>query len=391
MEKKKILFVLNQMGAGGIAKSLSNLLFHLEKYKDEYDVDLFLLRKDGCFIKDIPNYVNVLEAKGILKLYGASQKDTKKFGVWQFFSRFCVACWSRLFTNKIPLALGVKQNKLNKEYDMAISFAHTQGSRNMTAGSVEFVLNGVKAKKKFAVCHGDVEIENLLTKGTLKDIKKLDKFFSVSRSCSEQVVRKNNKLKDISDYLYNTQRNDIILNKSISNEKVYEDEFNMVMVSRLENQKAHMRFLPIVKKLADEGHKFKLNIIGDGILRPDIENYIQENNMNSYVKLFGQQSNPFPFIKQADLFVLVSYYEAAPMVYNESQLIGTPIFTTKIISAEEMVGDYGFICENNEDDIYKKLKFVLENKNLIEEKKEKLKNYTYDNDAIVKKLLNLIN
>ena len=46
--KKKILFVLNQMGAGGIAKSLSNLLFHLEKYKDEYEVDLFLLRKDGC-------------------------------------------------------------------------------------------------------------------------------------------------------------------------------------------------------------------------------------------------------------------------------------------------------------------------------------------------------
>jgi len=170
----------------------------------------------------------------------------------------------------------------------------------------------------------------------------------------------------------------------------YEDEFNMVMVSRLENQKAHMRFMPIVKKLADEGHKFKLNIIGDGILRPDIENYIQENNMDSYVKLFGQQSNPFPFIKQADLFVLVSYYEAAPMVYNESQLIGTPIFTTKIISAEEMVGDYGFICENNEDDIYKKLKFVLENKNLIEEKKEKLKNYTYDNDAIVKKLLSFI-
>lgn len=60
--KKKILFVLNQMGAGGIAKSLSNLLFHLEKYKDEYDVDLFLLRKEGCYINDVPSYINVMES-----------------------------------------------------------------------------------------------------------------------------------------------------------------------------------------------------------------------------------------------------------------------------------------------------------------------------------------
>ena len=388
--KKKILFVLNQMGAGGIAKSLSNLLFHLEKYKDKYDVDLFLLRKDGCYMNDIPEYVNVLEAKGVLKLFGASQNDTKKFGKIQYFLRFIVACWTKVFGNFIPLKIGAKQNKLKKEYDAAIAFTHTQGGRDMAAGSVEFVLDGVNAKKKFDVIHGDVIIENLLTKTTIKRLKKFDKVFSVSRSCSQQVKNKCQKLIDISDFLYNTQRNDIILKQSENKDKLYHDGFNMVMVSRLENQKAHMRFLPIVKKLHDEGLEFNLNIVGNGILKDEIVNYINKNNMNEYVFMHGQQSNPFPFMKQADLFVLVSYYEAAPMVYNEAQLLGVPVFTTNIISAKEMVGDLGFVCENNEEGIYNKLKELLKNKNLIKEKKIRLKNYTYDNDAIVKKLLDEI-
>ena len=163
------------------------------------------------------------------------------------------------------------------------------------------------------------------------------------------------------------------------------------MVSRLENQKAHLRFLPIVKKLHDEGFKFVLNIVGDGILREQIVDFINNNDMSEYVILHGSKSNPFPYIKYADLFVLASYYEAAPMVYNEAQLLKTPVFTSRIISSDEMIGDLGFICENNEDDIYKKLKYVLQNPQLIQQKREGLKDFDYDNDAIIKKLLDYIN
>lgn len=388
--KKKVLFVLNQMGAGGIAKSLSNLLYHLEKYKDEIDVDLFLLRKDGCYMGDIPQYVNVLESKGMLKLFGASQKDTKKFGKVAYFNRFVTACFTKAFTNYFPLKIGCKQNRLEKEYDCAISFAHTQGSRDMASGSVEFVLDGVKAKKKFCVIHGDVVIEHLLCKSNVKKFARFDKVFSVSKDCSKQLIDNCPQLKDKSDYLYNTQRNDIILERSKEFKVDFEDKFNLTMISRLENQKAHLRFLPIVKRLHDEGFDFHLNIVGDGILRPDIEKFIAENDMKDYVVLWGQQSNPFPYYVASDLFVLVSYYEAAPMVYNEAQLLGTPVFTANTLSAKELVGDYGFVCDNNEEAIYNKLKEILSNPKLIEEKRKSLENFDYDNDKIVKKLLDEI-
>ena len=386
--KKKILFVLNQMGAGGIAKSLSNLLFHLEKYKEEYDVDLFLLRKDGCFMSDVPSYVNILESKGVLKLFGASQKDTEKFGKCQYLSRFLVASWTKAFGNQLPLKLGISQNKMSQLYDLAVSFAHTKNAHDMTAGSVEFVAEGINTKKKVYQINCNVKKENILTKSNIKNLNKFDKIYCVSKSCSEQINELVEELSSKTDFLYNTQRNDIILEKSNENIKVYNTKTtNLVMVSRLEEEKAHMRFLPIVKRLREEGCEFNLHIIGDGSLRGEIESYILENNMLDYVKMYGQQSNPFPYVREADLFILVSYYEAAPMVYNEAQLLHTPVFTTNIVSAEEMVGEKGFICNNTEQDIYDSLKEILTNKKLIKDKKTKLKNYTYDNDEIVRKLL----
>lgn len=388
---KKILFVLNEMGAGGIAKSLSNLLYHLEDYKNDYQVDLFLLRKDGCYINDVPEYVNIIEAKKTLKYFGSSQRDCKKYGKIQYLNRFIIAGWSKVFTNYLPLKIGVKQNKLEKEYDAAISFAHTQNNRSMTAGSVEFVLGGVKAKKKFCVIHGDVVLENLLTKSNIKKFARFDKLFSVSQSCSQQVVDVCPKLKNVSDFLYNTQRNDIILKKSNEKEINFDKTYlNLIMCSRLEEQKAPMRFLGVVKKLFDSGYKFNLHILGDGTLKKEMEEFVNKNNLNKNVIFYGMQLNPFPYVKAADLFILPSYYEAAPMVYNESMLLKTPVFTTNIISAEEMVGDKGFICGNDEQSIFDELKKVLDNPEQIKEKKDKLKNYTYDNKQIVEKLLSLI-
>ncbi len=391
--KRKILFVLNCMGAGGIAKSLSNLMFYMEKYKDDYEVDLFLFKQQGCYIKDIPEYVNVLDEKKSMQIFGVSQRESKKFGNFFCFKRFFVACWTKAFSNIIPLKIAVKKARLEKEYDLAVAFAHTQNSHDMACGSPEFVLYGVNAKKKCMVCHGDVVVEKLLCKQNVKNYKKFDKVYSVSKSCSEQVKSICPELNHNSDFLYNTQLNDVIDKKA--------DEFmpnfdkgviNIVTAARLANEKAHLRFLPVLLRLHNEGYKFNYHILGNGILENEIKSYIETNNMNEYVKMWGAQSNPFPFVKNADLFALVSYYEAAPMVYNEAKQLQTPIFTTEIISSKEMVPEeYGFICDNNSDAMYEKLKFIFDNPSLIKEKKKNLKKFTYDNDAIVNKLLSLMN
>ncbi|MEH7419546.1 glycosyltransferase, partial [Neobacillus drentensis] len=70
MEKKKLLFIIPSLSAGGGEKSLVNLLYHLD-YR-QYDVDLFLLNHDGLFMDFIPKEVRVLPLPETYKLFTLS-------------------------------------------------------------------------------------------------------------------------------------------------------------------------------------------------------------------------------------------------------------------------------------------------------------------------------
>lgn len=390
--KKKILFVLNSMELGGIAKSLSNLLFYMEKYKDDYDVDLLLFKQQGFYIKEIPKYVKLINEKKSMQIFGVSQKESTKYGKLFHLKRTMIACFSRFFTHKLPLKIAIKKSKLEEKYDLAIAFTHTQRPRGMSCGCPEYVLYGVNAKKKCMVVHGDAVSENLLSRENVNNYKKFDKVYSVSKSCSKQIINVCPQLANVSDYLYNIQLNDVIIKKSKEKEIEFDkSKLNIISVSRLSEEKAHIRSLKVMKRLKDEGFDFNWHILGDGTERENIEKCIKENNLEDCVKLYGNQSNPYPYIKSADLFYLGSYHEAAPMVYAESMTLGIPVLTTETCSAKELVDEkFGWICDNNEDGIYQGLKEILSNPKLVEEKRKNLKDFSYDNDAIIKKLISLI-
>jgi len=85
-----------------------------------------------------------------------------------------------------------------------------------------------------------------------------------------------------------------------------------------------------------------------------IKNIIQESSMKNNIYLFGEKRNPYRYMKNADYLVLSSYHEAAPMVYDEANILGLPIISSNTISAKEMIID-GII---NDDfiSVIKKLK-----------------------------------
>jgi len=58
-------------------------------------------------------------------------------------------------------------------------------------------------------------------------------------------------------------------------------------------------------------------------------------------------------MKNADLFLMTSYHEAAPMVIDEARALGLPILTTETTSAHDMVTDRhcGWVCENSQSAI----------------------------------------
>ena len=65
--KKNILFIIPSLEVGGGEKSLVSLLNQMDYSK--YNVDLFLIKKEGLFLKMIPPEVNVLNTPDDLKIF----------------------------------------------------------------------------------------------------------------------------------------------------------------------------------------------------------------------------------------------------------------------------------------------------------------------------------
>ena len=103
------------------------------------------------------------------------------------------------------------------------------------------------------------------------------------------------------------------------------------------------------------------------------------------VFFYGEQSNPYRYMKNADLLLISSYHEAAPMVIDEARSLGVPILTTETTSSRDMVSDMGcgFVCENSTSALCEKLYEVASDRDGLASLKTKLKDIGADNaDAL---------
>ena len=69
----------------------------------------------------------------------------------------------------------------------------------------------------------------------------------------------------------------------------------------------------------------RLVILGEGPRRGAIEGWVQDEGLQGRVLLAGFQANPFPWIRQADVFVLSSFYEGFGNVIVEALALGVPV------------------------------------------------------------------
>jgi glycosyltransferase involved in cell wall biosynthesis len=112
----------------------------------------------------------------------------------------------------------------------------------------------------------------------------------------------------------------------------------IVAIGRLGTEKGHPELLEAFALLvANCGKNYQLHIAGEGPLRQSLENRIRELNLNDCAFLHGHMSNPYPLLKQGDLFVLPSHYEGLPNVMLEAMLCRCPILAT---NTEQGAGEY---------------------------------------------------
>ena len=96
-----------------------------------------------------------------------------------------------------------------------------------------------------------------------------------------------------------------------------------------------------------------------------MKNFAEELKLNN-VKFMGQQANPYKYIKNADMYVCTSFSEGFSMVMMETIILATPMLTTNVSGASEMLdsGKYGLIVENSEEGLYQGMKHILDDPEL---------------------------
>jgi glycosyltransferase involved in cell wall biosynthesis len=198
------------------------------------------------------------------------------------------------------------------------------------------------------------------------------------------------KLTDKMDYCYNFMLYDLIKEKALDKQAITypQNKFVCFSACRLDEEKALVRGISALSNVMREHSEIVWYIAGDGPERSNIEKAILSHGLENQIILLGNQSNPYPYMKNADLVLNLSYHEAAPMVFLESKALGTPVFATRTSSVTDLLNDKqdSFICENSEDSIRDQFAWLMNNKHYVESAKLQLTNYHPDNEESLLKI-----
>ena len=372
---KKIIFGITSLTIGGAEKVLVDLA---NKLSEKFDITIFTIYAKGEFEKNLNNNIK------LKTIYDYQFKDMSKLK-------------KQIIALKILLFKKHYYKKYIKgDYDIEIAFLEGPITRLFSVKN--------KNTRKIAWIHNDItQVYGKNIKAKIKmsiDKKIYEKYRTLIFVSKDNRDKFMEKYKDIRDknlqplqkrVIYNYINPENIIEKA---EEKIDFEFdnnctNFLTVARLVPQKGIDRLIEIHQKLIKQGLEHKFYVIGDGPEKQKLENRINELNIEKTFILLGKKENPYPYMKKANIFCLLSRFEGYGMVLEEAKILGKPILITDT-AAREAVEKYknSKIVKNTDEGIYAEMKDII---------KKNIKNFTseinneYDNNKIINKLEKLLN
>jgi len=369
MEKKtKVLFLIHTLQVGGAEKVLINLVNNLDKAK--FDVTVMTVVNTGAFRKMLSPDIKY---KTIINLPKKNKKEDNSSGnllagksrLKSAASKIYQMMWRHKNLERIY------KKYITEEYDVEVAFLE-----GIAAKIIAHSNN--KRSKKIAWIHIDL-LKERKTEAFFKDSReekaiydKFDKIVAVSNTVRDSFIEKFDFDENKVVVEYNPIDSEEIKKKA-DEERVKKEKFTVCTVGRLSKQKGYMRLLEVVDNLNTDGVDFNLWIIGVGPEERVMRDYIREKNLEN-VKLLGYKSNPYPYIKDADLYVCSSITEGFSTTVSEAVILGTPVIATDCSGMREILGDseYGIVCENSEEGILGAMRDIILDKTMYNKYKGKV-------------------
>lgn len=352
---KNVLFVCYGLGIGGIEKCLVNFINTLPE--NIFSIDLLLMNPEYDMLTQIKRDINLLDSfRYVMNTTDTSNEIKKRGGYKKHIIKTAKYALFRL-CNKFNCSPWKLFEKTNKEYDVAIAYSHHDFSP-------KYVIDKVKAKKKAVWYHnGKYEEDKKHYKTDKKYFNRFDNVVAVSNDCADSLRKAFPEFGEKLIVLRNFCDTEDIIKKSTEfYPKTYNDKItDIVTVGRLTPEKGADLALEVCKLLKDKGMNFCWHWVGDGNQREKISQLITKNSLEDCFVLEGNQPNPYPFIKYADVYVQPSYYEAYSTTITEAKVLCKPIVTTDVGGMRDQLIDRinGLIVPINASLLYKAILEII--------------------------------
>jgi len=228
---------------------------------------------------------------------------------------------------------------------------------------------------------------------------------SLKKRLNKYLLHKTTKIISVSNY---SKKDLLQLYPSLNNKVITIPigTYNFETISAFENDNKKNKIIHIGNFSPEKNHKFLIKIfkayseikpnsalwlVGDGILRKEIEDYVKQLKLSDKIKFWGFEKNVIPLIKSVGLMLLPSKIEGLPGVILEALSCGIPVIASKVGGIPEVVIDNesGYTISNYDIEKYiNKMKILLESENLynnFSQNGKKLINANYLMPVIAKK------
>ncbi|MBR4540748.1 MAG: glycosyltransferase [Lachnospiraceae bacterium] len=371
---KKILFVMNTMGRAGAETALLELLRRIDR--SEYDISLFVLTGQGELINSLPLGVKLLNRysdttsvhsrEGRKHLFVSGLKVLlKRFNFVRLLPYFAVNAAEMIKKRNLQIekllwrAFSDGAERSETKYDLAVSY--------IEGAAAYYVADHVMADKKAAFIHVDYK-KSGYTRNLDKDCYlKFDRIFGVSKEVTDVFLNVYPELAGKTEVFHNLIDAEGIRRKADSGIGFIDDfsGIRLLTVGRLMAQKSFETSIKACYILKKHGENIRWYVLGEGDRREKLQALIEKLGLERDFILCGAVDNPYPYMKEADIYVHCSRFEGKSIAVQEAQVLGKPIIVSDCSGNREQVipDEDGVICEFDPRSIAKSIYELIHDEN----------------------------
>ncbi|WP_226038110.1 glycosyltransferase [Aquibacillus saliphilus] len=391
---KQILVASFDMEVGGVERSLISMLNNFDY--DNYAIDLMLYSHTGDFMELLPNQPSLLSELQPYKTFRMSIGQILKsgnlpIGLARLLAKYKAGLHPSSENGYKQMQYMWKYSipflpKIKKRYDVAISYLWPH----------YFIAEKVKANTKIAWIHTDFSTVETDVDLDLNMWNNYHHIVAVSDECKKAFTRKYPSLEEKVSVIENISSPAIVqtlANEQIENPMVNDNRFKIITVARLSHAKGIDQAVRAMKLLKDSGYQdIAWYVVGYGGDEQMIKELINKYQLEDSFILLDKKANPYPYMKEADIYVQPSRYEGKAVTVVEAQILAKPVLITNYPTAKSQVNDGydGCICELSPEGIANGIKMLYNNEALRRILSDYCNNKNYDNNEELKKLYQLV-